>query len=94
MSTQKIFGLLVTGQNVPLIEKPDENAQCYLCGFRYKSEDCMVILVNKDLNDKRRVHIKCIENHLKLLPAEIKIALVNVDTNEVVSYYTTVSGKA
>lgn len=93
MTSQKIFGLLVTGQKNPIVEKTDATTQCYICGFRFENEDSMVILSNKDFNDRRRVHAKCIQNHLKLLPDDTKIALVNNDTNEVLSY-TTVSEKA
>ena len=93
MSNQKIFGLLVTDQKVPLIEKSDEKDQCYICGFTFEKEDCMLIFSDKELSDKRKAHQKCIFNHLQLLPKETQVALVSVETNEVISY-TTVSEKA
>ena len=88
MVTQKIFGLVVTDQKIPLLEKPEENDQCYICGFRFDTEDCMFILVNKELDDQRKVHAKCIQNHLQLLPKDSKIALVSTENNEVIAYTT------
>ena len=93
MSKQKIFGLLVTDQKVPLIEKPNDADQCYICGFRFENEDCMHIFTDENLSDKRKAHQKCIFNHLQLLPKETKVAIVSVETNEVISY-TSVSEKA
>ncbi|RLI69312.1 MAG: hypothetical protein DRP02_10880 [Candidatus Gerdarchaeota archaeon] len=94
MSSQKIFGLLVSEQKAPIIEKPEEKEQCYLCGFSFKeAEDCMIIFVNEDLTEKKHVHGKCIQNHLRLLSNDAKIALVSIETNEILSY-TTVSEKA
>ncbi|MHA1557794.1 MAG: hypothetical protein ACTSPM_12785 [Candidatus Heimdallarchaeota archaeon] len=48
MSTQKVFGLIVTNQKIPLLEKPDEKDQCYLCGFTFGEEDCVLIITNED----------------------------------------------
>jgi len=93
MSNQKVFGLLVTDQKVPLIEKPEDKDQCYLCGFTFENEDCMHIFCDKELSEKRKAHQKCIFNHLQLLPKETQVAIVSVETNEVISY-TTVSEKA
>ena len=88
MSTQKIFGLIVTDQKVPLLEKPEEKDQCYICGFTFGEEDSMLVFVDSELTDKRKVHSKCINNHLKLLPKDAKVAVVSVETNEVISYTT------
>lgn len=93
MSKQKVFGLLVTDQKVPLMDKPDEKDQCYICGFTFENEDCMHILSDEKLQDKRKAHQKCISNHLQLLPKETKVAFVSFETNEVLSY-TAVNGKA
>lgn len=86
MTQQKIFGLVVTDQKVPLLEKPEPDEQCYICGFRFNDEDCMTILIDDKLANRRRVHSKCISNHLQLLPKDTKIAVVNVETNEILSY--------
>ncbi|NHJ03724.1 MAG: hypothetical protein EAX90_02795 [Candidatus Heimdallarchaeota archaeon] len=86
MTQQKIFGLVVTDQKVPLLEKPDTTDQCYLCGFRFNEEDCMIISIDKEFTDRRKVHSKCISNHLQLLPKETKIAIISVETNEILSY--------
>ena len=86
MAQQKIFGLVVTDQKVPLLEKPEAEDQCYICGFRFDNEDCMIILIDEKLTNRRRVHSKCISNHLQLLPKDTKIAIVNVETNEILSY--------
>ncbi|MFW9924162.1 MAG: hypothetical protein ACFFDW_12835 [Candidatus Thorarchaeota archaeon] len=86
MTQQKIYGLIVTDQKIPLVEKPDEAEQCFLCGFSFKKDDCMYIYTNNELNDRRKVHSKCIQNHLQLLPKETKIALVSVETNEILAY--------
>ena len=88
MPLQKIFGLIVTTQKSPLIEKPEEKEQCYLCGFNFTNENCMTILADKKLNDRRKVHSKCIYNHLNILPKGTKIALVHTTTNEVLAYTT------
>jgi len=93
MANQKIFGLAVTAQKVPMVEKPEEHDQCYLCGFTFSEEDCMIIYSDEKLEDKRKAHSKCIHNHLKLLPKDAKVAIVSIETNEVLSY-TTVSGNA
>jgi len=93
MSKQKVFGLLVTSQKAPFIEKPNEVDQCYICGFRFEDEDCMHIFTDEELSDRRKAHQKCIFNHLQLLSKETKVAIVSVETNEVISY-TTVSEKA
>ena len=53
----------------------------------------MIIFVNEDLTEKKHVHGKCIQNHLRLLSNDAKIALVSIETNEILSY-TTVSEKA
>ena len=92
MSKQKIFGLIVTNQNVPLLEKSDDKEQCYICGFTFNNEDCMVVLTDTDLTDKRKAHQKCIHNHLQLLPKDTQIAVVSEESNEIISY-TTVSQK-
>jgi hypothetical protein len=89
MSTQKVYGLIVTEQKVPLLEKTEANDQCYLCGFSFNNEDCILILSNEELSDKRKAHQKCLSNHLTLLPKDTKIAIVSVETNEVISYTTT-----
>ncbi|HUT82439.1 MAG TPA: hypothetical protein VMZ29_14655 [Candidatus Bathyarchaeia archaeon] len=86
MSNQKIFGLIVTDQKAPIIEKSIAKEQCYLCGFSFSDEDCMLIFSDETLEDKRKAHPKCIQNHLKLLPKDTKIALVNDSTNEVMIY--------
>ena len=86
MTHQKIFGLVVTTQKAPLIDKPEEKDQCYLCGFNFGNENCMFILTDKKLNDRRKVHSKCIYNHLNLLPKGTKIALVHTTTNEILAY--------
>ena len=88
MSTQKIFGLIVTEQKIPLLEKPKEKDQCYLCGFNFGEDDCVLVLVNKELNERRKAHQKCVHNHLQLLSKETKLAIVSVETNEVISYTT------
>jgi hypothetical protein len=88
MAKQKIFGLIVTDQKVPLLEKADEKDQCYLCGFSFGDNDCMFIYADEELTDKRKTHSKCIQNHLKLLPKDTKIAIVSIETNEVISYTT------
>jgi len=93
MTTQKIFGLLVNEQKTPIIEKPDNKMQCYLCGFSFQDADeCLIIFIDEDLSDKRVVHAKCIQNHLRLLSDDASIALVSDKTNEVLSY-TKVSEK-
>lgn len=89
MSTQKVFGLVVTEQKVPLLEKTESNDQCYLCGFSFSDEDCILVLVDEKLEDKRKAHQKCLQNHLTLLPKETKVAIVNVETNEVIAYTST-----
>lgn len=86
MAQQKIFGLVVTDQKIPLLEKPDTADQCYLCGFRFNEENCMIILVDKEFIERRKVHSKCIGNHLQLLPKDTKIAIISVETNEILSY--------
>jgi hypothetical protein len=86
MTTQRIFGLLVTSQNIPLIEKSSAEDQCYICGFSFKDEDHLSIYSNKELSDRRKVHQKCIQNHLQLLPSKTKIALISVETNEIITY--------
>ncbi len=88
MANQKIFGLIVTEQKAPIIEKSLPKEQCYLCGFTFSEEDCLLIYSDETLEDKRKAHAKCIQNHLKLLPKDTKIALVNDSTNEVISYTT------
>jgi hypothetical protein len=92
MPPQKIYGLIVTEQKVPLVEKADKNDQCYICGFAFSDENYMSIYSNEELSDRRKVHQKCIHNHLQLLPNDTKIALVSVETNEVIAY-TQVSEK-
>ncbi len=88
MSVQKIFGLIVTEQKVPLLEKPEEKDQCYLCGFTFGDEDCVLVLVNEDLNERRKTHQKCLQSHIQLISKDTKIALVCVETNEVIAYTT------
>ena len=88
MSTQKIFGLIVTEQKVPLLEKPEEKDKCYLCGFNFGEEDCVLVLVNEELNERRKAHQKCVHNHLQLLSKDTKLAIVSVESNEVISYTT------
>ncbi len=92
MSKQKIHGLIVTNQKVPLLEKSVDKEQCYICGFTFEKEDCMVVYIDADLTDKRKVHQKCIHNHLQLLPKDTQIAVVSEESNEILSY-TTVSQK-
>ncbi len=89
MSMQKVFGLVVTEQKVPLLEKTETNDQCYLCGFSFNAEDCILILTDEKLEDKRKAHQKCLQNHLTLLPKDTKVAIISVETNEVISYTTT-----
>ena len=88
MSTQKIFGLIVTDQKIPFLEKPDVKDQCYLCGFNFGDEDCVLVLTDEELNERRKAHQKCVHNHLQLLPKDTKLAIVSVETNEVLSYTT------
>lgn len=88
MSTQKIFGLIVTEQKVPLLEKPKEKDQCYLCGFTFGDEDCILVLVNEELNERRKAHQKCLQSHIQLLSKDTKLAIVSVETNEVIAYTT------
>ena len=88
MSTQKVFGLIVTEQKIPLLEKPDEKDQCYLCGFTFGEEDCVLIITNEDLSERRKSHQKCLQNHLQLLSKDTKLAIVSVETNEVIAYTT------
>ena len=89
MSIQKVFGLVVTDQKVPLLEKTETNDQCYLCGFSFDNEDCILILADDKLTDKRKAHQKCLHNHLTLLPKDTKIAIISVETNEVIAYTST-----
>ncbi|MBN1327933.1 MAG: hypothetical protein JXA54_00545 [Candidatus Heimdallarchaeota archaeon] len=86
MANQKIFGLIVTDQKIPIIEKPIAKEQCYLCGFTFNNEDCLLMFSDESLEDKRKAHTKCIQSHLRLLPKDTKIALVNESTNEVMTY--------
>jgi hypothetical protein len=88
MTIQKIHGLIVNTQQVPLVEKSSKEDQCYICGFTFGDEDYYSIYSDKDLTDRRKVHQKCIQNHLQLLPNDAKIALVSVETNEVLTYTT------
>ncbi|NHJ41029.1 MAG: hypothetical protein FK731_13440 [Asgard group archaeon] len=86
MSIQKIYGLIVTAQKIPLVEKAEKNDQCYICGFTLGDENYFSIFSDENLTDRRKVHQKCIQNHLQLLPNDTKIALVSVETNEVIAY--------
>lgn len=88
MSIQKVFGLIVTEQKVPLLEKPEEKDQCYLCGFTFGDEDCVLVLINEDLSERRKTHQKCLQSHLQLLAKDSKLAIVSVETNEVIAYTT------
>ena len=88
MTSQKIFGLIVNAQQIPIVEKSEPNDQCYICGFAFSDEDHYSIYSDKALSDRRKIHQKCIQNHLQLLPKETKIALVSVETNEVLTYTT------
>ena len=86
MLVQKIYGLIVTAQKIPLVEKAETNDQCYLCGFAFGDENYFLIYSDEKLSDRRKVHQKCIQNHLQLLPSNTKIALISVETNEVIAY--------
>ena len=87
MCEQKIFGLLVTEQKIPFIEKAEKSDHCYLCGFSFKDgEDCMIVFSDEELNTRKRIHGKCLQNHLILNPKGEEIALVNMKTNEVMTY--------
>lgn len=87
MSSQKIFGLLVDDRKSPIIEKPGANEQCFICGFSFDSNDeCVFIFTDKELSERKRIHKKCLQGHLLLMPKDAKIALISEDTNEVLSY--------
>ncbi|MBD3192364.1 MAG: hypothetical protein GF308_17125 [Candidatus Heimdallarchaeota archaeon] len=87
MSSQKIFGLLVDDQKSPIIEKPGEAEQCYICGFSFDSTDeCVFIFTDKELSERKKIHKKCLQSHLVLMPQDTKIALISEDTNEILSY--------
>lgn len=86
MSKQKIYGLIVTSQNIPSIEKSDDKEQCYICGFTFSNEDCMVVYADSELTDKRKVHQKCIQNHIQILPKGTQIAIISEESNEILSY--------
>ncbi|MEA2070994.1 MAG: hypothetical protein U9O98_06850 [Asgard group archaeon] len=86
MTKQKVFGLLVNEQKVPYLQKPKEKEHCYLCGFSLKEEeDCIVIFADKEYSDKRKVHGKCLQNHLRSLDEDVTIGLINAKTDELIT---------
>lgn len=86
MAAQKIFGLIVTDQKIPYVEKAGDSDQCYICGFKLSGEDCLFVFVDTEYTDKRKIHQKCLQNHLQLLPKDAKIAIISFETNEVIAF--------
>lgn len=86
MTKQKIFGLIVSNETTPYIEKVGKNVQCYICGFTFKDEDGLTVFVDEELKIKKKVHSKCLHSHILQLPEVKKIAMVDKESEEILCY--------